>query len=773
MSDIYRNKIFGFKALRCLLALMICCICFQADAAFWDKDKDADKGQDKKAIGVEQLPKNKFRVISNVPATDSSGLFVGVNKFDEDKGLATLNCAVNDAVEQAHVFVRELKLIPAKNCILCLSGSPTTDITRTQLKLLKKEGVEISKATKSRILQSLRIVTRVPSGKKDMVVVSFSTHGFEDKQGVYVMPADGLRSFLSDTAIYSGTLKDSVSKSKAGKRLLILDACRERVEKNKSGGSGKAMTDKFKSIFASSVGFATLMSCDVGQFSYEDPDSGHGVFTNYLIKALRGGARPDSRGFITVGGISQYISGNVRRWMIRNKPEVADENIPNPWLGGPEMARAIPLAIASDISESDLSKARKHYEQDLSGADYFKDTPNQTVASPKIPDKVTPSPGDIMTNSIGMKLVYIPAGEFMMGSNGGGSNEKPVHKVRISQGFYMGQCEVTQGQYRAVMGKSPSSIKGDNNPVETVSWDDATEFCRKLSEKEGQTYTLPSEAQWEYACRAGTSTVFSSGNSESSLGDYAWYGYKVGKTTHPVGTKKPNDFGLYDMHGNVWEWCSDWYGGGYYSGRPDIDPQGPDTGSRRVLRGGSLSSSPWICRSAYHYRGAPGITLYDLGFRVVMEVERKVLGSSNAGEIADIETAEVSRKSFVSVSDQQFYDRKLGIVWFIPQDLPSMNWEKAGSHSSALDVEGHNDWRLPSLTELLSLWMLKEELQVKDRIRDGFVWAREIRTDYKEKDARVIMFPSGKILWLNRTQKARVVAVRDTSMEEKESYKFH
>ena len=169
------------------------------------------------------------------------------------------------------------------------------------------------------------------------------------------------------------------------------------------------------------------------------------------------------------------------------------------------------------------------------------------------------------------------------------------------------------------MGINPSNFKGvDVLPVENVSWDDAVEFCRKLSGKEGEKYGLPTEAQWEYACRAGSKTRFSFGDSDSSLGDSAWYSDNSNRTTHPVSQKKVNSFGLYDMHGNVWEWCSDWYGGEYYSSSPGVDPQGPSSGTYRVVRGGSWYYDPRYCRSASRFRVSPVDRSFNLGFRIVL-----------------------------------------------------------------------------------------------------------------------------------------------------------
>ena len=184
-------------------------------------------------------------------------------------------------------------------------------------------------------------------------------------------------------------------------------------------------------------------------------------------------------------------------------------------------------------------------------------------------------------NGVSMKLVLIPSGKFMMGSPDSEetrkTNETPRHEVTISKPFYFGVYTVTQEQYEQIMGKNPSTCTGAHKPVDTVSWSDAMEFCKKLSVKTGKTATLPTEAQWEYACRAGSETRFGFGDDEADLGDYAWYDKNSDLTTHPVGQKKPNEWGLYDMHGNVWQWCQDWYGD--YSAASKTDPPGRTTAS--------------------------------------------------------------------------------------------------------------------------------------------------------------------------------------------------
>jgi formylglycine-generating enzyme required for sulfatase activity len=237
---------------------------------------------------------------------------------------------------------------------------------------------------------------------------------------------------------------------------------------------------------------------------------------------------------------------------------------------------------------------------------------------------------DTITNSIGMKMVLISKGIFTMGSpesEHGRLEIESQYEVTISKDYYLGVTEVTQGQYEKVIGKNPSWFQGNrvqgdssNHPVEMVLWEDAIEFCKKLSElpeekKAGRVYRLPTEAEWEYACRAGSKTAYNFGESSKSLGDYAWFSENSNKQTHPVGEKKSNAWGLFDMHGNVFEWCSDWIG--EYPQGAVSDPTGPREGSLRVLRGGSYFFGAKICRSAIRFRGAL-IQNFNNGFRVAL-----------------------------------------------------------------------------------------------------------------------------------------------------------
>jgi formylglycine-generating enzyme required for sulfatase activity len=235
-----------------------------------------------------------------------------------------------------------------------------------------------------------------------------------------------------------------------------------------------------------------------------------------------------------------------------------------------------------------------------------------------------------MTNSIGMKLVLIPKGTFLMGSpesEEGRDSDETQHEVTFSQGYYLGIHEVTQAQYEQVMGKNPSYFDRDkvavpqSHPVEQVSWGDAVEFCKRLSElpeekKAGRVYRLPTEAEWEYACRAGSKSAYSCGENSTLLVDQAWLKGNSNEKNHPVGEKKPNAWGLFDMHGNVWEWCSDWYE--QYPAGAVTDPVGPRMGSARVFRGGCWHHEAATCRSAFRNWFAPSYRNYYVGFRIAL-----------------------------------------------------------------------------------------------------------------------------------------------------------
>jgi formylglycine-generating enzyme required for sulfatase activity len=258
--------------------------------------------------------------------------------------------------------------------------------------------------------------------------------------------------------------------------------------------------------------------------------------------------------------------------------------------------------------------------------------PSETVATPKHEEVVTTGnetaqkPPEVVEpaskprevsidigSGIKMDLVLIPAGAFEMGTNTGSKIEKPAHRVRITKPFYMGKYPVTKLQY--TFGKMNCAAGDKQEPIAFLDAGAGEKYCAKLSEITHKTFRLPTEAEWEYACRAGTKTRFYSGDADADLEQCAWYKANSGGKLHPVGQKKPNAFGLYDMHGNVWQWCHDFYGDDYYAKSPVDDPPGPSQGPKHVCRGGSYVRDPQTCTAscrAYDF-GWP-----ELGFRVVM-----------------------------------------------------------------------------------------------------------------------------------------------------------
>jgi formylglycine-generating enzyme required for sulfatase activity len=250
-----------------------------------------------------------------------------------------------------------------------------------------------------------------------------------------------------------------------------------------------------------------------------------------------------------------------------------------------------------------------------------------TAMAQEVVASSTPVPVELL--GLGIELMPIPAGNFTMGSpvNEAGRNqdEGPARQVTITKNFWMAKYEVTQLQWQTMMGAEPSHFHGDGHrPVENVSWNDAMEFCEKLTAQEqaagrlpaGYVYRLPTEAEWEYACRAGTTTRFYTGDKDSDLDEAGWYGANAEKTTHAVGQKKPNAWGLYDMHGDVWEWCMDWYAP--YAHAAIVDPAGPREGFFRVVRGGGWLRAAGASRSASRDHHIPSYRFSNVGFRVVL-----------------------------------------------------------------------------------------------------------------------------------------------------------
>ena len=470
----------------------------------------------------------------------------------------------------------------------------------------------------------------------DTVLFYFSGHGIRAAQ----------RNFLLATGAHTGdspadewelqglpadVVRDRLKEVGVRITLLVLDACRDGPGQGRSGSKGLLKVGGGENLL---IAYAAAE----GQIA-QDGAGTHGPYASALAKALR---RTDLSLLGQLDQVAREVAKEVAKLGYRQAP-TRDGNLPIDEFLRPEKKpepaetpdqeqAAWQVCINGRTEQPCLD-----YERDFPEgvrikrvqariADFRKERADRVVASTPVPT-VAPKPlqaGAVVKDcDICPELVLIPGGQFVMGDDKSSEkDEKPAHRVSVA-GFLLGKFEVTQGQWRALMGSNPSSFKdcGDNCPVENVSWQDAQAYLKKLSDKTGQPYRLPTEAEWEYAARAGSSTQWSFGDDEAQLGRYAWYGYDQGnaeKKTHVVGGKQPNQFGLYDMHGNVWEWVEDcWHDN--YQGAPgdgSVWAQGCNTESHRVQRGGGWDYTPVYLRSANRIHLAPGFRFYVVGLRV-------------------------------------------------------------------------------------------------------------------------------------------------------------
>jgi formylglycine-generating enzyme required for sulfatase activity len=444
--------------------------------------------------------------------------------------------------------------------------------------------------------------------KEDTMLIFFSGHGLVDDAGAgYLAPQNCDPNDMKETACSQAELIARLKRCEATKKMLILDCCHAGAEKGvgHKGASSQdvASTFKFK-------GLITLASCSKDEESHEWQDKKQGLFTYFLTSGLAGAADRDKDGIVDHLELYRYLNDTVPNAAIK---EFGVTQTP----------------VINETSEGIMELAR-----------------SSRTTQPQIP--ITPPvegpPGvTIIENSLGMKLALIPAGQFAMGSRVGeyrddddasesrllepsrDVEESPQHRVTISKPFYLGIHEVSQGEYRRVMGANPARFIGDNRPVEQVSWDDAVEFCRRLSampdeQAAGRVYELPTEAQWEYACRAQTLGPFAFGerlpseqfnfNGSEAIGER---GAEFRKSTIPVGASPANAFGLHEMHGNVWEWCRD--GHRDYTSQSVTDPIG--IGLDPAVRGGNWAAYAQTCRSSVRRFFSRSTRSDKLGFRVL------------------------------------------------------------------------------------------------------------------------------------------------------------
>ncbi len=436
--------------------------------------------------------------------------------------------------------------------------------------------------------------------KDDVVLIGLSGHGQQldvvkgggRVEDHFFCPVDALKTDPATLVSVSELMELVGRNSGAENNLFVIDACRD----NPGKGAGKGIDGSRISLPRN---MAAIFGSSAGKQSYESRQLQHGLLTYYLLEGLKGNAK-DNDGDITWDSLVNY----TKKQVIKNAPTlVGEQQTPN----SVSKVTAAPVLARVELR---LPPGKSQPAEGSRAGDVRED------------------------NGLKQKLVWCPKGTFRMGSpkgEDGHSDEESQVSVTLSKGFWLGQTSVTQSQFKLVMGSEPwkdqEDVKqGANYPATYVDWNDATEFCKKLTESEGRAgrlpqgwkYDLPTEAQREYATRAGTTTAYVFGNDAGKLSDYAWFvknAYDVGqKYAHEVGTKKPNAWGLYDLHGNVWEWCRDYYADKLPGG---VDPF-VGTGSHRVSRGGGWIDIAANCRSAFRDNPVPSNRFSNLGFRLAL-----------------------------------------------------------------------------------------------------------------------------------------------------------
>jgi formylglycine-generating enzyme required for sulfatase activity len=579
-------------------------------------------------------------VVSDTPAggQEAKGsrwaLLIGVNAYANLEGL--------------RFPAKDMRGLAAQ---LVLAGFPEKNVFLLHDDVLDKKYLPV----RANIERQLELVLQLAE-KNDLVLVAFSGHGMHLDRRSYLCPTEADLRDPPATMVAVDKVYDQLSKSRAALKLILVDACRNDPRpKGQRSATPKEDLQKLGAAFERPPpGIMLLSSCGAGQVSWEDEKLGHGVFMNYLLEGLAGRADKDKNGSISLMELYEYAWRETKVYVARVKNDYQSPALRGEIEGVFELGRA------------------------------------------------SPPPGSVITNSIGIKLTLIPAGEFVMGtsrekidrvekairglyvemdrlSKDPGAfrydfeDEYPAHRVRITRPFYLGTYEVTVGQFRKFVNdagyktdaekdgeggwglskkasgqvfvqapqhhwRNPGFVQTDEHPVVNVSWNDAVAFCAWLSRNEGPTYRLPTEAEWEYACRAGTTTSYYCGDDPEKLAvvgnvcdrtarewskvpkgtGIAFISARDGYAfTAPVGRFQPNGFGLYDMHGNVAELCADWYDSGYYANSGTDDPTGPSKWSdRRVCRGGGWGDDPWKLRAAFRSDVLPAHRVADVGFRV-------------------------------------------------------------------------------------------------------------------------------------------------------------
>jgi formylglycine-generating enzyme required for sulfatase activity len=483
----------------------------------------------------------------------------------------------------------------------------------------------------------------------DEVVVFYAGHGVQIKTGSYLLPTDieaMSESEVEKTAYELNALSDKISESKPAFTLVLVDACRDNPLKSRGRNVGNA---RGLSAIEPPKGQIVVYSASRGQQALDrlgaKDANPNGVFTREFIARMK---KPGVKIEDLMREVQDSVEALAKTVNHDQRPAIYNEARGNFYFFGPttvQVAPSVPVAPEMTASQREdafwndakgtgnreafeayldsypkgryASLARANVAR-LSVASVAPASPTMNTVQPQFAPQASPKPSNVFKDCPDCpEMVVIPASSFIMGGNDS-ADEKPPHKVTI-RSFALARTEVTQGYWKSVMGSNPSRFNqcGDDCPVENVSWDDIQVFIQRLSVKTDKIYRLPSEAEWEYAARSGNAGNWSFGNDESLVGQHAWHSANSGDKPHAVAGKQPNPWGLFDMHGNVWEWVEDCFHGSY-SVAP-MDGSAWTTmcsNDNRVLRGGSWVSAPALLRSGYRLRSSPDSRSGNFGFRL-------------------------------------------------------------------------------------------------------------------------------------------------------------
>ena len=445
-------------------------------------------------------------------------------------------------------------------------------------------------------------------------IVYYSGHGMpsEDANHAYLLPVDG-DSRLAESGLSTELLYKQLSLMPSKGTIVLLDACFSGARRDGqmlASNRGVAIKVKEETISGNMVVFSAAQG-DETAYPYEEKK--HGLFTYFLLSALQ-----ESGGRISLGTLSDQVTKMVsRRSIVENDkgqtPTVRSSSTSSGWrnwMFANSAAKRYETLASTTNAGTQKQTATANTQQLVP-----KDTPSNATTSDE-------SRKVISVGNVSFTMIRVDGGTFTMGATSEqGSDaynwEKPVHQVTLSP-YYIEETEVTQSLWEAVMGSNPSNFEGAKRPVENVSWDDCQDFIRKLNQKTGHNFRLPTEAEWEYAARGGKKNQrYYKYSGSNNLSEVAWYKDNSGSKTHDVKTKQANELGLYDMSGNVWEWCQDWYGS--YSSSSQTNPTGPSSGSARVYRGGSWHDFAKSCRVSLRSGRTPDFRHYYLGLRLALQ----------------------------------------------------------------------------------------------------------------------------------------------------------